>query len=137
MISTKGRYALNVMIDLAIYGEKEFISLKDISRRTNISLKYLEQVIALLNRAGLVKSLRGNNGGYKLNKSPKEITSYDIIIATEGDISVENTSKEDLNAAIRDFWRNFDKSYVTYLKSVNLASLKEKYLDSIQIDFSI
>lgn len=137
MISTKGRYALNVMIDLAIYGEKEFISLKDISRRTNISLKYLEQVIALLNRAGLVKSLRGNNGGYKLNKSPKEITSYDIIIATEGDISVENTSKEDLNAAIRDFWREFDKSYVTYLKSVNLASLKEKYLDSIQIDFSI
>ena len=137
MISTKGRYALNVMIDLAIYGEKEFISLKDISRRTNISLKYLEQVIALLNRAGLVKSLRGNNGGYKLNKSSKEITSYDIIIATEGDISVENTSKEDLNAAIRDFWRDFDKSYVTYLKSVNLASLKEKYLDSIQIDFSI
>lgn len=137
MISTKGRYALNVMIDLAIYGEKEFISLKDISRRTNISLKYLEQVIALLNRAGLVKSLRGNNGGYKLNKSPKEITSYDIIIATEGDISVENTSKEDLNAAIRDFWRDFDKSYVTYLKSVNLASLKEKYLESIQIDFSI
>ena len=137
MISTKGRYALNVMIDLAIYGEKEFISLKDISRRTNISLKYLEQVIALLNRAGLVKSLRGNNGGYKLNKSPKEITSYDIIIATEGNISVENTSKEDLNAAIRDFWREFDKSYVTYLKSVNLASLKEKYLDSIQIDFSI
>ncbi len=137
MISTKGRYALNVMIDLAIYGEKEFISLKDISRRTNISLKYLEQVIALLNRAGLVKSLRGNNGGYKLNKSPKEITSYDIIIATEGDISVENTSKEDLNTAIRDFWRDFDKSYITYLKSVNLASLKEKYLDSIQIDFSI
>lgn len=137
MISTKGRYALNVMIDLAIYGEKEFISLKDISRRTNISLKYLEQVIALLNRAGLAKSLRGNNGGYKLNKSPKEITSYDIIIATEGDISVENTSKEDLNAAIRDFWRDFDKSYVTYLKSVNLASLKEKYLESIQIDFSI
>lgn len=137
MISTKGRYALNVMIDLAIYGEKEFISLKDISRRTNISLKYLEQVIALLNRAGLVKSLRGNNGGYKLNKSPKEITSYDIIIATEGDISVENTSKEDLNAAIRDFWKDFDKSYITYLKSVNLASLKEKYLDSIQIDFSI
>ena len=90
-----------------------------------------------MNRAGLVKSLRGNNGGYKLNKSPKEITSYDIIIATEGDISVENTSKEDLNAAIRDFWREFDKSYVTYLKSVNLASLKEKYLDSIQIDFSI
>ncbi len=137
MISTKGRYALNVMIDLAIYGEKEFISLKDISRRTNISLKYLEQVIALLNRAGLVKSLRGNNGGYKLNKSPKEITSYDIIIATEGDISVENTSKEDLNTAIRDFWRDFDKSYITYLKNVNLASLKEKYLDSIQIDFSI
>lgn len=137
MISTKGRYALGVMIDLAIYGEKEYVSLKDISRRTNISYKYLEQVISLLNRAGLVKSLRGNNGGYQLNKSPKDILAYDIIIATEGNISISNSVNKDINASINDFWNGLDKTIENYLKSVNLASLKDKYLDSIQIDYSI
>ncbi len=137
MISTKGRYALGVMIDLAIYGENEFVSLKDISRRTNVSYKYLEQVISLLNRAGLVKSLRGNNGGYKLNKSPKDILAYDIIIATEGNISISDSVNKDVNASINDFWDGLDKTIENYLKSVNLACLKEKYLDSIQIDYSI
>ena len=137
MISTKGRYALGVMIDLAIYGEKEYVSLKDISRRTNISYKYLEQVISLLNRAGLVKSLRGNNGGYQLNKSSKDILAYDIIIATEGNISISNSVNKDINASINNFWNGLDKTIENYLKSVNLASLKDKYLDSIQIDYSI
>lgn len=137
MISTKGRYALGVMIDLAIYSEKEYVSLKDISRRTNISYKYLEQVISLLNRAGLVKSLRGNNGGYQLNKSPKDILAYDIIIATEGIISISDSVNKDINASINDFWNGLDKTIENYLKSVNLTSLKDKYLDSIQIDYSI
>ncbi len=137
MISTKGRYALGVMIDLSIYGENEYVSLKDISRRTNISYKYLEQVISLLNRAGLVKSLRGNNGGYQLNKSPKDILAYDIIIATEGDISISSSVNNDINASINEFWNGLDKTIENYLKGVNLASLKEKYLDSIQIDYSI
>jgi Rrf2 family protein len=137
MISTKGRYALGVMIDLAIYSEKEYVSLKDISRRTNISYKYLEQVISLLNRAGLVKSLRGNNGGYQLNKSPKDILAYDIIIATEGNISISDSVNKDINASINDFWNGLDKTIENYLKSVNLTSLKDKYLDSIQIDYSI
>lgn len=137
MISTKGRYALGVMIDLSIYGENEYVSLKDISRRTNISYKYLEQVISLLNRAGLVKSLRGNNGGYQLNKSPKDILAYDIIIATEGDISISSSVNNDINTSINEFWNGLDKIIENYLKGVNLASLKEKYLDSIQIDYSI
>ena len=137
MISTKGRYALGVMIDLAIYSEKEYVSLKDISRRTNISYKYLEQVISLLNRAGLVKSLRGNNGGYQLNKTPKDILAYDIIIATEGNISISDSVNKDINASINDFWNGLDKTIENYLKSVNLTSLKDKYLDSIQIDYSI
>ena len=63
MISTKGRYALRVMIDLATYSRGEYITLKEISKREGISVKYLEQVIALLNRAGFLHSLRGNNGG--------------------------------------------------------------------------
>ena len=70
MISTKGRYALRVMIDIAVYSNGNYISLKDVSARQEISVKYLEQVISLLNKAGFLHSLRGNNGGYKLAKEP-------------------------------------------------------------------
>ena len=69
-ISTKGRYALRIMMDLANNENDEFISLKDISKRINISIKYLEQIVALLNKAGYVQTARGNNGGYKLAKKP-------------------------------------------------------------------
>ena len=68
-ISTKGRYALRIMMDLANNENDEFISLKDISKRINISIKYLEQIVALLNKAGYVQTARGNNGGYKDRKS--------------------------------------------------------------------
>ena len=71
-ISTKGRYALRVMIDLALNGDENFISLKDIAIRQEISNKYLEQIIAMLNKAGYLKTARGNNGGYKLVKKPNE-----------------------------------------------------------------
>ena len=69
-ISTKGRYALRIMIDLAIHNSNEYISLKDIANRQEISMKYLEKIIAMLNKAGYVKSSRGNLGGYKLTKEP-------------------------------------------------------------------
>ena len=67
-ISTKGRYALRVMIDLAMNNNGEFISLKDISIRQGVSVKYLEQIVSLLNKANLLQTARGNTGGYKLNK---------------------------------------------------------------------
>ena len=83
-ISTKGRYALRIMMDLANNENDEFISLKDISKRINISIKYLEQIVALLNKAGYVQTARGNNGGYKLAKKPEEYKVGDILRATEG-----------------------------------------------------
>ena len=86
-ISTKGRYALRVMIDLALNGKNQFISLKDIAKRQNISNKYLEQIISLLNKAGYLETARGNMGGYKLAREPKEYIVGDILRTTEGDLT--------------------------------------------------
>ena len=86
-ISTKGRYALRVMIDLALHSDGAFVSLKDIAIRQEISNKYLEQIISLLNKAGYLESARGNTGGYKLTKKPSEYVIGDILRATEGDLS--------------------------------------------------
>lgn len=86
-ISTKGRYALRVMIDLAMNSNGKYISLKDIAERQEISNKYLEQIISLLNKAGYLETARGNTGGYKLTKQPKEYKVGDILRATEGDLT--------------------------------------------------
>ena len=86
-ISTKGRYAIRVMMDLAMNENEKFISLKDIAERQQLSNKYLEQIIAMLNKAGFLKTSRGNNGGYKLAKKAEEYTVGDILRATEGDLA--------------------------------------------------
>ena len=82
-ISTKGRYALRMMIDLAQQNSDEYIALKDISGRQNLSVKYLEQITSTLAKAGLVLSIRGPQGGYKLARRPSEYTIGDILRATE------------------------------------------------------
>ena len=86
-ISTKGRYALRLMLDLATYYTGEPVSLKDVAKRQEISEKYLEQIISLLNRAGFVRSVRGSQGGYFLNKAPSEYTVGMILRLTEGDLA--------------------------------------------------
>ena len=84
-ISTKGRYAMQLMLDLARYNTGEPISLKDISKRQEISEKYLEQIISLLNKGGFVRSGRGAQGGYLLNRDPKDYKVGEILRITEGD----------------------------------------------------
>ena len=86
-ISTKGRYALRLMLDLATYNTGEPISLKDIAKRQEMSEKYLEQIISLLGKAGFVRSVRGAQGGYLLTKDPSEYTVGAILRLTEGDLS--------------------------------------------------
>lgn len=85
-ISAKGRYAIKLMMDLAIYRSGKPISLKDVARRQEISEKFLEQIIAILNRAGFVRSIRGPQGGYMLTMEPKEYTVGMILRLTEGDL---------------------------------------------------
>lgn len=86
-ISTRGRYALRMMLDLAINNNGEPIRLKDISKRQGISDKYLEQIISVLNKAGFVRSIRGSQGGYMLNREPKEYTVGMILRLTEGSLA--------------------------------------------------
>lgn len=86
-ISTKGRYALRLMVDLALNNTGEPISLKDIARKENISDKYLEQIISVLNKAGYVRSIRGAQGGYMLRKKPEDYTVGMILRQTEGSLA--------------------------------------------------
>lgn len=86
-ISTKGRYALRLMLDLATYHTGDPISLKDVAKRQNISEKYMEQIIAILNKAGYVRSIRGAQGGYILAREPKDYTVGMILRLTEGDLT--------------------------------------------------
>lgn len=86
-ISTKGRYALRMLADLAVHQEEGFISLKDIAERQNISKKYLEQIVPMLNKAGILRTNRGNRGGYNLASKPEELTVGDVLRATEGSLA--------------------------------------------------
>ena len=87
MISTKGRYALRIMVDLAQHDGETPVSVREIARRQDISGKYMEQIISVLTRAGLLRSVRGALGGYHLAKTPQEITVGMILRATEGDLA--------------------------------------------------
>ena len=87
MISTKGRYGLRLMLDLATESSKRPVPVKEIAKRQNISEKYLEQIISPLSKAGLVKSIRGAQGGYVLTRPATEITAGDILRAAEGTIA--------------------------------------------------
>lgn len=86
-ISTKGRYALRLMIDLAINGTESYVPIKSVSQRQEISEKYLEQIITQLSRAKLVKSARGAQGGYKLVRDSKDYTAGEILRAVEGSLA--------------------------------------------------
>lgn len=86
-ISTRGRYALRVMIDLAEHGGEKYIPLKDIVARQEISQKYLEGIMTDLSKAGMLDGQHGKGGGYRLNRSPDEITILDVLLTTEGDLA--------------------------------------------------
>ena len=87
IVSTKGRYALRVMTDLAQQHNDEFIPLKDIVTRQGISQKYAEAIMALLSKAGLIEATRGKTGGYRLNRAPKDYMVGEILRATEGTLA--------------------------------------------------
>ena len=127
-ISTKGRYALKVMIDLAKNNNGEFTPLIDISKRQQISNKYLEQIVAMLNKAGFLETLRGNNRGYRLAKKPSEYIVGDILRATEGDIAPiacirEEKCKQAENCTTYKFWDGLDKVINDYIDSKTLADI--------------
>lgn len=94
-ISTKGRYALRLMIDLAMNSDGKPVSLKDVAQRQEISDKYLEQIISILHKAGYVRSVRGAQGGYLLRKEPEEYTVGMILRLTEGSLAPVSCIEDD------------------------------------------
>lgn len=128
-ISSKGRYALRIMIDLATHNSGDFISLKDIAIRQESSIKYLEQIVAMLNKAGYLETARGNNGGYKLSKKPEEYTVGDILRATEGDLAPiyclteEGECNKKENCKTFNFWKGLDSVINEYVNSKTLEDL--------------
>ncbi len=131
--STKSRYALRLMEQLAHQSKDEYTSLKEISSCQNISLKYLEQIVTPLSRAGLVKSVRGSQGGYKLVKSPREYTAGEIIRAIEGPIATIPCLETEPNACPRcaecntlAFWEGLDKLITNYMDGITLEEIARK-----------
>ncbi|MUT67259.1 Rrf2 family transcriptional regulator [Paenibacillus sp. NEAU-GSW1] len=121
-ISTKGRYGLTIMMELAAKFGEGPISLKSIAERNQLSEHYLEQLVAPLRNAGLVKSIRGAYGGYILSKEPETITAGDIIRILEGPISPVDFTEED-DPAKRDLWLRIRDAIAEVLDSTTLADL--------------
>ena len=140
-ISTKGRYALRLMIDLAQHDAAGYIPLRDISKRQEISAKYLEQIVVQLSRAGFVTSTRVAQGGYQLSRHPSEYTVGEILRITEGSLApvacLEHDPVECARAAeclTLDFWRGLYDVVNRYLDSVTLEELVNR---GKTLDFSI
>ncbi|SFA77409.1 RrF2 family transcriptional regulator [Clostridium frigidicarnis] len=132
-LSTKGRYGVKAMVDLAIHYGEDPVSIKIISKRQNISEYYLEQLFSPLRRAGLIKSIRGAQGGYVLNKQPKEITVADIMDVLEGPIEISDcvdgvTCTNVDCCATRLLWEKIKKSIDSVMTEVTLQDIVDDYL---------
>lgn len=130
MISTKGRYALRVMIDLAQNNNGQFISLKDVAVRQDISMKYLEMIVGILNKGKMLESQRGKAGGYRLAKDAKDYTISEILNLTEGTLAPVNCLEKNRKQCERakecmtlPLWQKLDSIIEGYLESVTLQDL--------------
>lgn len=143
-VSTKGRYALRLMIDLAERNNGKYTTLKEISARQKISVKYLEQIVILLSKAGLLESVRGPQGGYKLAKKPSKYTAGDILRVTEGSLApvacLETKTNQCLSydkCSTVDFWQGLYNTIQNYVDLVTLEDLVNKHIGKTSNDFSI
>lgn len=132
-ISTKGRYALRLMLDIARQGENAVVSLKEVSGRQDISVKYLEQIVLKLNRAGLLKSLRGVQGGYMLTRIPAEYVVGDVLRAVEGSLAPTACLQDEVNCCQRCkdcdtlwLWQGLDRVITDYVDQYTLRDLLER-----------
>jgi len=130
MVSTKGRYALRIMLDLAQQEPETFISLTSVSGRQGVSVKYMEAIVAILNRAGFVESQRGKDGGYRLRRKPSEYTIGSILKLTEGSLAPVSCLDCDQNGCDRadhcltlPMWQRLDEIIDGYLEVITLQDL--------------
>ena len=133
LISTKGRYALRVMIEIAADKTGEYVPLARIADNQKISMKYLESIIVLLSKAGLLDGKRGKNGGYKLYRDPSEYTVLEILRLTEGGLAPVSRLEGEFNNCARakscqtlPLWEGLNNIINNYLGSVTLADLLDQ-----------
>jgi Rrf2 family protein len=130
-VSTRGRYGLRAMIDLAIHSKETHVSLASIAERQNVSLNYLEQAFSVLKKTGLVKSVKGAQGGYTLAYPPENITVYQILQVLEGDLSIidrQVNNEGPIQHCIQEqIWDKIDTKLKELLTSITLKDLAEEY----------
>lgn len=132
-VSTRGRYALRTMVDLARHGGEGLVTLKDVAERQDLSQKYLEQIVTQLSKAGLVKGVRGPQGGYRLAREPKDYSVAEILQQVEGSLapvecleSEVNTCEQCASCATVDMWAGLYKVMTDYLENVTLQDIVDK-----------
>lgn len=132
-ISTKGRYALRMLTDLALHREEGFVSLKDIAERQNISKKYLEQIVPMLNKSGLLRTNRGNKGGYMMAKKPDEVTVAEVLTATEGSLAPVSCLEFEPNECPMQekcstlyIWEGLYKTITEYLSGITVQDIIDR-----------
>ena len=130
IVSTKGRYALRVMVCFAQRGGEEYIPLKEIAEAEGISQKYLESIMAVLSKAGFVDAVHGKGGGYRLNRKPEEYTIGAILKLTEGSLSAVSCTTQGAAACSRTeccqakpMWDRLDKMIDDFFEGITLADL--------------
>lgn len=133
-ISTKGRYALRMLLDLAENKDNGFISLKEIAERQNISKQYLEQIVSLLNTSKLLRANRGKQGGYMLAKNPSDITVGEVLRLTEGSLAPIACLDDEVNQCERveicktlPMWTGLYKVITDYLDGITLQNILDNY----------
>ena len=143
-ISTKGRYALRMMLDLAEHRADGFVALKDIAERQNISKKYLEQIIPAFNQSDFLRASRGYQGGYMLAKAPSEYTVGAILRLTEGNLAPVACAGGDEAACERSadcptlpVWRGLSRVINEYLDGITLQDILDQHQEHIGDDYVI
>ena len=135
-LTTKGRYAVTAMMDLALHAKIDAIALTDIATRQNISSAYLEQLFSSLRKAGLINSTRGAKGGYQLARSDKEISLADILLAADEEIDLTcgggKTCDENQPCLTHSLWNNLSEEFFIFLDGKKLSDLvRSRYVQTM------
>lgn len=132
IISSKGKYGLVALMDICLYSGSEAVTLKSVSKRQNISERYLEQIFSILRKGGIITSKKGAQGGYFLARKPKDITVGEILNILEGYLKIVSPSEEknDIECFMqKKIWNNINRQIETYFNSITLEELVKDYIE--------
>ena len=132
IISSKGKYGLVALMEICLYSRSEAVTLKSVSKRQDISERYLEQIFSILKKGGIINSKKGAQGGYFLARKPKDITVGEILNILEGYLKIVSPSEEknDIECFMqKKIWNNINRQIETYFNSITLEELVKDYIE--------